>query len=75
MVQAGRIYAHVYSNYVLILVVREVLSEIVNGSTSIYPNTHKRRRLERIKITKRWYNDSFEILILQDKFKLWKGIL
>ena len=75
MVQEGEVYAHVDSKYVLILVVKEVLPKTVNGRASIYPNTHKKRRLERIKITKHWYNDSFEILTLQYQFKPWKGIL
>ena len=59
----------------MILEVTEVLAKVVKGNASIYQNTHKKRRLERLKRIKTWYNDAFEIQVIEEKFKPWKGIL
>ena len=75
MVQEGRIYAHVDSGYIMILEVTEVLAEVVKGNASIIQNTHKRRRLNRSRRIKTWYEDAFDIQIIEEKFKPWKGIL
>lgn len=59
----------------MILEVTEVLAKVVKGNASIIQNTHKRRRLDRAKRIKTWYEDAFDIQVIEEKFKPWKGIL
>ena len=77
MVQAGKIYVHFESRHIMILEVTEVLTltNVVKGNASIYQNTHKKRRLDRVKRIKTWYNDSFDLQVIEGMFKPWKGIL